>query len=72
MALTQEQVDGVNEVLRALDVEVNTICQSRDAVRGLLLVDTLEPDRVVDDMAAIQTLKSRASVAANNLVAILA
>lgn len=72
MALTPEQIETIETLLSALDAEVNTIIESRDNVRALIRIDTVAPNAVPDDMALLQILKSRASVAANNLVGLLA
>ena len=72
MALTEEQIDAVNDLLTALDAEVNMIVEAREDVRAVVRIDTLRPDAIVDDMTLIQALKTKASVAANNLVGLLA
>ena len=70
MALTQEQIDATNEVLRQLNEQVGGLIKAREDVYAALRLDTVD-DPNIEALAIIVNAKARAAVHATALATLL-
>lgn len=70
MALSEEQIAQIAEMMDALNVEVNGICEAREDVQAAVRIDATNPDDITA-MTVILSAKARAVTHATALVTLL-
>lgn len=70
MALTEQQKQQIAAMLKALNNNVNGICEAREDVLAAVRIDETNPDDI-SALVVIQAAKARAVVHANALASLL-